>query len=89
VGQLCCRGLFVTLACAIAHKLGDEWGHRLQSVLELNTTLTEMDLSCESFVFAGGRGWEEGCHDVFVLGFWFARSRVSVTFLSFSQSLML
>ncbi len=42
-GQLCCRGLLVTLACAIGCELGDEGGRRLQSVLELNTTLTEMN----------------------------------------------
>ncbi len=64
--RLCCRGLLVTLACAIGYMgcyLGNEGCLKVKSVLERNTTLTDLDLSGERVVFCGegGRGWGKGC----------------------------
>ena len=52
---MCCRPLLVTLARATDCKLGDEGARRAKHVLERNTTLTELDLTCEGVIFGVGR----------------------------------
>jgi len=61
--RFCCRGLLVTLVCATGCELDDEGCLKVKSVLERNTTLTDLDLSRERVVFCGegGRGWGKGC----------------------------
>jgi len=62
--RFCCRGLLVTLACATGGGLDDEGCLKVKSVLERNTTLTDLDLKGERVVFCGegGRGcWGAGC----------------------------
>ena len=46
--------LRVTLVCA-GCKLGAEGGRRVKSLLERNTTLTKLDLSCKWVIFGLGR----------------------------------
>jgi len=61
--RLCCRGLLVTLACAIDLNLDKGGGRKVQNFLQRNTTLTDLDLPRERVVFCGegGRGWGKGC----------------------------
>ena len=49
--RLCCGGLLVTLVCATGCELGNEGCLKVKSVLERNTTLTELDLPLKRVVF--------------------------------------